>query len=156
VNEIRFVPTTRQNLMFLPLFLIIAAEQLVLGRWVFAAVYNAVMASLVTLLRAKMGSTISSSGIELRSFSRQRIAWQQIRFIEVRNLMGTSVVRLHLFDGKKRRLRAPYTGFMQKDPDFVAKVNTIQQWWMHYTGQIQPPVVGQPYQWPSASGQYPY
>jgi hypothetical protein len=55
--------------------------------------------------------------------------------------MGTTLIRLHFFDGKTQRLPRPFTWFGQPDPGFDAKLAVLRQWWMYYTGQLQAPAV---------------
>jgi hypothetical protein len=84
--------------------------------------------------------TLTAFGVAVRKNGTRQIPWQAIRYIDTKRTLGTTLVRLHLFDGKIQKLPAPLTWFAQPDPEFATKLAALQQWWMYYTGQFQPPV----------------
>lgn len=83
--------------------------------------------------------TLTVAGVEIRRNGTEQVPWHAIRYIDTVKIMGSTVVRLHYFNGKTRRLPAPVTWALQPDREFQPKLATLVQWWMFYTGQLQPP-----------------
>jgi hypothetical protein len=139
MSEITFRRTRRQLVVSLvaagPLYGLLLA--LVYSPYVGLAYFALV--EVLGVCAIPFGVTLTADGIVMRGFKRQLIPWQAIRYIDTYSLLGGHTVRLNLFDGKKKRLRAPVSGWGQKDPEFAAKKATIHQWWMYYTGQLMPP-----------------
>ncbi len=88
----------------------------------------------VLVLMSTCGATIDGTGVHLRGLTRQTVPWEQIQDVEVSPVLGSQQVRLRLAGGGTKRLRAPITGPLQRDPEFDGKVATIRHWWQHYSG----------------------
>ena len=142
MNEIVFSLSSRQRLLFLVAGGVLALMgltsvlsgggggfQLILGV-IFVGYY---------FWFARFGSTLTPQGIVVRGLSTQYVPWQQIARIDTYNVMGGRGVVLRLATGGNKRLRAPMSAPLQRDPDFDAKLATIQQWWQHYAGRQQAP-----------------
>jgi hypothetical protein len=138
MNEINFTMSSRQRLpfavaggVFLVAGLLAIAGgsgggfQLLLGV-VFTAYY---------FWFARFGATLTPQGVIVRGLTTQRIPWQQIAAVDTYRALGGTGVVLRMAGGGSKRLRAPVTAPLQRDPDFQAKVATFQQWWQHYAGQ---------------------
>jgi hypothetical protein len=85
---------------------------------------------------ALVGSAIDGSGIQLRGIYRRHVPWTQVSDVTTRRFLGCTIVVLRLGSRGRRRLRAPFTGPLQRDRDFDAKVETIRHCWQHSTGQL--------------------
>jgi hypothetical protein len=141
-SEIHFTLSLWQRL--LPMLIPMSAlglECLVILHHGYGPAFGVVFAlpfAIAVAVSNRFGVTLTETGLRMCGLTTQDIPWQSIRYIETVNVLGTSGVRLHLFSGKTRRLRAPIAGFLQPDRDFAAKADTIDWWWKHYTGQLQP------------------
>jgi hypothetical protein len=134
-DEIRFGMTTRQKLVFLPVWLAAAAESLLLGKSVPAVgISGASFWIMFFAVRSRRSSTLSPAGITLWNLRKRLIPWQAIRDIGTMKVAGSTLIQVRLTDGKTVTLRAPQTGPWQKDPDFEAKLATIQAWWRRGVG----------------------
>jgi hypothetical protein len=143
-DEIRFGMTTRQKLVFLPVWLAAATESLLLGKSVPAiGISGASFWIMFFAVRSRRSSTLSPAGITLWNLRKRLIPWQTIRAIDTMKVVGSTLVQIRLTDGKTVTLRAPQTGPWQRDPDFEAKLATIRSWWRSGIGGGAPrPPVG--------------
>jgi hypothetical protein len=78
------------------------------------------------------GLTLTQDAAIVRRIGRRTIRWADVSGVEVERRMGTTTVVLYESGGRRTRLRAPITGFLQKDKSFPAKAETIRTWWLQH------------------------
>jgi hypothetical protein len=131
---LRYGLSVRQRLVYLVLGI-----GLLLAAWSLARVDVAVPGGLLVLwffASAHVGSAIDGSGVQLRGIYRRHLSWTRVSDVSTARILGCTIVVLRLGSGGRRWLRAPYTGPLQRDRDFDAKVETIRHCWQHSTGQL--------------------
>jgi hypothetical protein len=135
-TEIRYSMTTRQKLMFLPVWLIATGERALLGKSSSSIFLSAVTAwSVFFLVKCRRSTTITPYGIALWNFRTTRIPWTAITAVDkVKGPLFTDFVQLSLADGKTMTLRAPQNGPLQHDPRFAVKADVIRAWWRLHSG----------------------
>ena len=131
---LRYGLSVRQRLVYLVIGVGLLLTALCLGR-VDVAVPGGVFV-LWFLASARMGSAIDGSGIQLHGLYPRHLAWTRVSDVTSTRFLGCTVVVLRLGSGGRRWLRAPYTGPLQRDRDFDAKLETIRHCWQHSTGQL--------------------
>jgi len=83
------------------------------------------------LTGARFGVDLCHDGVVLRGVRRRVVPWNAVQAIEAKKYFGTRVVVL-VVDGRLRRLRAPFTGPLQRDRQFDDKLAALRSWWMNH------------------------
>ncbi|MFD5517546.1 hypothetical protein [Streptomyces sp. NPDC127066] len=98
--------------------------------------------SVPTLLVASsfFGITLTPSAARVHGLRRRTVPWASVQSVRVEQIMGGRVVALYEADGRRTRLRAPFTGFLQRDRRFEEKFHVIGQWWLAHRGTDRVPV----------------
>ncbi|WP_328450158.1 hypothetical protein OG780_20190 [Streptomyces sp. NBC_00386] len=118
------------------------------GRPSFDAWTLAMWIVLVVLVVSPFGVTLTPSAARVHDLRRRTVPWASVQSVRVEQVMGGRVVVLYEADGRRTRLRAPVTGFLQRDRGFEEKFHVIGQWWLAYRGTdwvpVPPPGSGTP------------
>ncbi|WP_326603982.1 hypothetical protein OG930_16555 [Streptomyces sp. NBC_01799] len=88
---------------------------------------------LVTLA-VPFGITLTPSAARVHGFRSRTIPWASVQCIRIEKLGGSRIITLYEADGRRTRLRAPTTGFLQWDCRFEEKFHVIDQWWLAHRG----------------------
>ena len=137
--------TIRYNLtrfQRLPAFVGVA---IVLGSWLatsFKLGNRAATSPLIVLfviellvLGALPGTTLTPyEAIVGQGLRRRRIPWDDVASIEIQNRLGNRVIAIYQTNGRRTRLRAPITGFLNWDKQFEEKFHVIGRWWLDHRG----------------------
>ncbi|MFF9123699.1 hypothetical protein ACF09J_10420 [Streptomyces sp. NPDC014889] len=104
------------------------------------------------------GVTLTPSAAIVHNFRRRTIPWSNVQAIQIESLFGSRTVVIYEAGGRRTRLRAPITGFLNWDRGFEAKFHTIGRWWLAHRGPDWAPVPPPWMQWggPPASQGSPY
>jgi hypothetical protein len=100
---------------------------------VLALVILAVVAIVCIRATERFGVTLTAEGAWAEGIRSRLIPWSAVRDITSERMLGTRFVVL-LKNGGKTRLRAPITGFLQKDADFDEKYAEVVSWWRAHRG----------------------
>jgi hypothetical protein len=104
------------------------------GRPVFDPWTVAVWLPLVVLVVSPFGITLTPSAARVHDVRRRTIPWASVQNVRAEQVMGGRVVVLYEADGRRTRLRAPVTGFLERDRRFEEKFHVIGQWWQTHRG----------------------
>jgi hypothetical protein len=103
---------------------------------------------LVVSVVSPFGITLTPSAARVHDLRRRTVPWASVQSVRVEQVMGGRVVVLYEAGGRRTRLRAPATGFLQRDRDFEEKFHVIGQWWLAHRGTdwvpVPPPGSGTP------------
>ncbi|MET8136805.1 hypothetical protein ABZV24_33575 [Streptomyces sp. NPDC005251] len=80
------------------------------------------------------GITLTPSAARVHSLRRRTVPWASVQSVCVERVTGGRVIVLYESDGRRTRLRAPFTGFLQRDRRFEEKFHVIGQWWQTHRG----------------------
>ncbi|WP_406434528.1 hypothetical protein [Streptomyces sp. NBC_01589] len=105
-----------------------------LGMWV-AALF------VLHVLGQYLGVTLTESTAIVHSLRRRTIQWSNVQAIRVERVQGTQTVVIYEAGGRRTRLRAPITGFLNWDRGFEEKFRTIGRWWLDHRGPDWTPVL---------------
>lgn len=118
------------------------------GPWFFVPWAASVLLLTVISATFPFGITLTPSAAVVRNLRRRTIPWVSVQSVRVERIMGGRFVALYEADGRRTRLRAPMTGFLQRDRDFERKFHTVGQWWLAHRGNdwvpVPPPGTGTP------------
>jgi len=123
----------KQILLYPGVGILLATSQLLSGNPAFAVVLL-IAFGVISLLQTRWGIDLTPQALVMRGITRREIPWSEISGIESDSLLGTTMVRPHLVDGSRPRARAPLTGFLQRDPEFEAKLARIEEYWREHGG----------------------
>jgi hypothetical protein len=98
----------------------------------FTAVWVVLVVLSVTV--SPFGITLTPSTARVRNLRRRIIPWASVQNVCVEPVMGGRVIVLYEADGRRTQLRAPITGFLQRDRRFEEKFHVIGQWWQTHRG----------------------
>ncbi|MGW3913013.1 hypothetical protein ACWEBX_16040 [Streptomyces sp. NPDC005070] len=154
-EEIRFRLGVRQRLTpVIPAVLILVLDTLnpasraPFGVWFFVTWVVLVLLLTVASATSPFGITLTPSAALVRNLRRRTVPWASVQSVRVEQVMGGRVVVLYEAGGRRTRLRAPVTGFLQRDRDFEEKFHVIGQWWLAHRGSdwvpVPPPGTGAP------------
>ncbi|MFE7795787.1 hypothetical protein [Streptomyces sp. NPDC057460] len=113
-----------------------------LGMWV-AALF------VLLVLGQYLGVTLTESTAIVHNLRRRTIQWSNVQAIRVERVQGTQTVVIYEAGGRRTRLRAPITGFLNWDRGFEEKFRTIGRWWLDHRGPDWAPVPLPGAQWSS-------
>ncbi|WP_392964827.1 hypothetical protein [Streptomyces sp. LN245] len=103
---------------------------------------------LVVSVVSPSGITLTPSAARVHGLRRRTVPWASVQSVRVEHVMGGRVVALYEAGGRRTRLRAPITGFLQRDRNFEEKFHVIGQWWLAHRGTdwvpVPPPGSGTP------------
>ncbi|WP_406434502.1 hypothetical protein [Streptomyces sp. NBC_01589] len=85
----------------------------------------------------------------MHSLRRRTIQWSNVQAIRVERVQALQTVVIYEAGGRRTRLRAPITGFLNWDREFEEKFRTIGRWWLDYRGPDWTPVPLPGAQWSS-------
>ncbi|MFF3415409.1 hypothetical protein ACFYW9_11995 [Streptomyces sp. NPDC002698] len=145
-EEIRFRLGVRQCVPTLLLMTVCVWSGTVLravtgvGRPVFDVWTLVLWIMLVVSVVSPFGITLTPSAARVRDLRRRTIPWASVQSVRVEQVMGGRVVALYEAGGRRTRLRAPVTGFLQRDRGFEEKFHVIGQWWLAHRGTDWVPV----------------
>ncbi|MFE1286841.1 hypothetical protein [Streptomyces sp. NPDC058751] len=156
-DGIRFRLGIRQCLLpVTPVFLSLGLNSLnpagraAFGPWFLVPWAASALLATVVSVTVPFGITLTPSAAVVRNLRRRTIPWASVQSVRVEQIMGSRFVALYEADGRRTRLRAPMTGFLQRDRDFEVKFHTIGQWWLAHRGgdwvPVPPPGTGAPAQ----------
>lgn len=97
-------------------------------------------AALICLTRW-FGVTLTPDEAIVHNLRRRRIAWRDVRTVQIERFSGTRIVVLYEANGRRTRLRAPMAGFLNRDNSFEEKFHVIGQWWVRH-GDFQAGAAG--------------
>ncbi|MFJ8996019.1 hypothetical protein ACIRQH_37140 [Streptomyces sp. NPDC102279] len=116
--------------------------------WIQFLLIMLVLGVAVVSLTSLFGITLTPSAARVHNLRRRTIPWASVQSVRVEPIMGVRVVALYEADGRRTRLRAPTTGFLQWDRGFEEKFHVIGQWWLANRGSdwvpVPPPGTGMP------------
>ncbi|MET8331637.1 hypothetical protein [Streptomyces sp. NPDC005181] len=87
-----------------------------------------------------VGVTLTESTAIVHNLRRRTIRWSNVQAIRVEPFQGIRTVVLYEASGRRTRLRAPITGFLNWDRGFEEKFHTIGRWWLEHRGPDWAPV----------------
>lgn len=146
VNELVFRLGVRQRVVYLAIagfLLLVALLDLTLGGG--SGVIWLVLAGVMVgyfFWFGRFSLTLSPEGVIHRGYGTTRYTWAQIDRIEPTNFMIARRTLIRLRDGSTKRTLVPMHYWSQPDREFGRKIQTMQQWHIHFAGLPQPP--GQP------------
>lgn len=139
-GPVRFRLTVWQQLPFYFLWALILTEE---AFFTFAThirlalpVTSVLILPLVFLTRW-FGVTLTPDEAIVHNLRRRRIAWRDIQTIQAERLFGNRIVVLYEASGRRTRLRAPLSGFLNWDRRFEEKFDAIGQRWSTHRGEAQ-------------------
>nr|WSY53555.1 hypothetical protein OG999_27815 [Streptomyces sp. NBC_00886] len=103
--------------------------------------------ALDVVLPSYFGITLTPSAAVVRNLRRRTIPWADIQGVQIESILGTRSVVLHEADGRRTRLRAPFTGFLAWDRHFEEKFHVIGRWWLDHRGPDWTPAPPPPTWW---------
>ncbi|WP_157436071.1 hypothetical protein [Actinospica robiniae] len=86
------------------------------------------------LLLGRAGVELTPEGAIVRTLRRRQIAWRDVQYVQIQRFSGNRVVVLYEAGGRRTRLRAPSTGFLNWDKRFEEKADVIGRWWETHRG----------------------
>jgi hypothetical protein len=92
------------------------------------------------ILGRYFGITLTESTAIVHNLRRRTIQWSNVQAIRVEPFQGTRTVVIYEAGGRRTRLRAPLTGFLNWDRSFEEKFHTIGRWWLEHRGPDWAPV----------------
>lgn len=156
-EEIRFRPGVWQRVLpLLPMTMALGFDAFLrvvstVPRPAFDARFHSLWIVLVLMLLVAssfFGITLTPSAARVHGLRRRTVPWASVQSVRVEQVMGGRVVVLYEAGGRRTRLRAPFTGFLQRDRDFEEKFHVIGQWWLAHRGTdwvpVPPPGSGTP------------
>ncbi|MFJ7969162.1 hypothetical protein [Streptomyces sp. NPDC096324] len=153
-EEVRFRPGMRQCVLPLLLMTVCLWSGTVLravadvGLPVFDVWTPVLWIVLVVSVVSPFGITLTPSAARVHDLRRRTVPWTSVQSVRIEHVAGGRVVVLYEADGRRTRLRAPVTGFLQRDRDFEEKFHVIGQWWLAHRGSdwvpVPPPGTGSP------------
>ncbi|MEU0431968.1 hypothetical protein ABZ153_10065 [Streptomyces sp. NPDC006290] len=90
--------------------------------------------AVVMAVVSPFGITLTSSAAKVHNLRPRTIPWASVQNVCVERVTGGWVIALYESDGRRTRLRAPFTGFLQRDRRFEEKFHVIGQWWQTHRG----------------------
>lgn len=138
-----FRPTSSQLLLYPAVGLLLAASQLLSGNPVAAAVLLVAFA-VISVMQARWGSDLTPEALVVRGITTRVIPWSEITGIETGSVLGTTLIRVRRANGSRTQMRAPLTGFLQRDPEFPAKFTQIEGCWREHGGDASGSPVAAP------------
>ncbi|MFF3410528.1 hypothetical protein ACFYW8_30850 [Streptomyces sp. NPDC002742] len=142
-KEIRFRPGVWQRVLpLLPLTVVLGSDAVLravthLPRPTFDARFLALWIACVSTLvvaTSRFGITLTPSAARVHNLRRRTIPWASVQGVGVERVTGGRVVVLYEASGRRTRLRAPFTAFLQRDQRFEEKFHVIGQWWLTHRG----------------------
>ncbi|WP_329300851.1 hypothetical protein OG410_22505 [Streptomyces sp. NBC_00659] len=156
-EEIRFRPSVWQRVLpLLPMTMALGFDAFMrvvspVPKPAFDVWFHSLLIVLVLTLAVAssfFGITLKPSAARVHGLRRRTILWASVQDVRVEQVMGGRVVALYEADGRRTRLRAPFTGFLQQDRRFEEKFHVIGQWWLAHRGTdwvpVPPPGSGTP------------
>ena len=112
----------------------------------------------VLIIGRYFGFTLTQTTVIVHNLRRRTIPWSEIQAIWVELSGGYRTVVIYEAGGRRTRLRAPITGFLNWDRRFEEKFHTIGRWWLEHRGPEWVPVPPPGAQWggPPTSDGSPY
>ncbi|MFJ6832445.1 hypothetical protein [Streptomyces sp. NPDC091209] len=110
----------------------------------------------VVAVVSPVGITLTPSAARVHRLRRRTIPWASVQNVCVERVTGGWVIALYEADGRRTRLPAPFTAFLQRDRRFEEKFHVIGQWWQTHRGTdwvALPPTWGVSSWAPAAPGQ---
>ncbi|MEU7382552.1 MULTISPECIES: hypothetical protein [unclassified Streptomyces] len=86
------------------------------------------------------GVTLTPSAAVVHNFRRRTIPWSNVQAIRIESFFGNRTVVIYEAGGRRTRLRAPITGFLNWDRGFEEKFHVIGRWWLEHRGPDWVPV----------------
>lgn len=86
------------------------------------------------------GVTLTPSAAIVHNIRRRTIPWSSVQAIQIESLFGSRTVVIYEAGGRRTRLRAPITAFLNWDRSFEEKFHTIGRWWLDHRGPDWVPV----------------
>ncbi|MFE7712274.1 hypothetical protein ACFU6I_42485 [Streptomyces sp. NPDC057486] len=80
------------------------------------------------------GITLTQSAAVVHNLTRRTIPWADVQAIQVESFFGARTVVIYEAGGRRTRLRAPITGFLNWDRTFEEKFHVIGRWWLYHRG----------------------
>ncbi|MFE5406130.1 hypothetical protein ACFQ9Z_33170 [Streptomyces sp. NPDC056580] len=104
------------------------------------------------------GVTLTPSAAIVHNLRRRTIPWSSVQAIQIESLFGSRTVVIYEAGGRRTRLRAPITAFLNWDHSFEEKFHTIGRWWLDNRGPDWVPVPPPGARWggPPVSNANPY
>lgn len=104
------------------------------------------------------GVTLTPSAAIVHNLGRRTIPWSSVQAIQIESLFGSRTVVIYEAGGRRTRLRAPISAFLNWDRSFEEKFHTIGRWWLDHRGPDWAPVPPPGAQWggPPVSNENPY
>ncbi|MFK0157756.1 hypothetical protein ACIQVK_37535 [Streptomyces sp. NPDC090493] len=117
-----------------------------------------VLVPLLQIATRGFGVTLTPTTAVVHSFRRRTIPWADVQAIQIESVLGSRTVVIYEAGGRQTRLRAPMTGFLNRDRSFEEKFHIIGRWWQQHRGPDWVPVPPPPVWWggPPASHGNPY
>ncbi|MEV7326349.1 hypothetical protein [Streptomyces sp. NPDC093970] len=100
----------------------------------------AVLLSVLLFTSRRLGVSLTPSAAIVYNLRRRTVPWSNVQAIHVESLLGSQTVVIYEAGGRCTRLRAPITGFLNRDRDFEEKFHSIGRWWMDHRGPDWVPV----------------
>lgn len=134
--QVRLRPTAWQRAPFLLVFAILPTEMIVISPSVGIALAAPPLAAALGtwLLLGRAGVELTPEGAIVRTLRRRQIAWRDVQYVQIQRFSGNRVVVLYEAGGRRTRLRAPSTGFLNWDKRFEEKADVIGRWWETHRG----------------------
>lgn len=96
---------------------------------------------LVGLIASRLfGVTLTESTAIVHNLRRRTIQWPNVQAIRIEPFQGARTIVIYEAGGRRTRLRAPSTGFLNWDRRFEEKFHTIGRWWLDHRGPDWVPV----------------
>ncbi|MFE7351797.1 hypothetical protein ACFU8Q_01035 [Streptomyces sp. NPDC057543] len=141
---IRYRLTRLQRLLpMLPATVIMAAVQVLIwldGGPVGPSLSAVVLPFVLLIAWRPFGVTLAQSAAVVHNLPRRTIPWADVQAIQVESIFGGRTVVIYEAGGRRTRLRAPITGFLNWDRAFEEKFHIIGRWWLDHRGPDWAPV----------------
>ena len=108
---------------------------LVSGLWL-----GVVLPSVALVASRTFGVTLTQSAAVVHGLRRRIIPWAGVQAVQIESFLGSRTVVIYEAGGRRTRLRAPITGFLNWDRGFEEKFHTIGRWWLAHRGADWAPV----------------